>query len=423
MKAHEAISRGARLEGPDQALFTELVYGVTRMRRLIDKRLEPFCNKPLDQALPEIRTVLRLGLYQALFLTRVPGYALTSESVTLVGLLGAPHASGFVNAVLRTLMTAKEQEQLPGPHEASWSPAMRYSHPEWLVNRWAARLETPGPEAPRLEKLLECNNVPHPVYLQVAPEGRDSALEKLKTLGVDAQPVDWPNHTLLVRGPAALWESGHYDAGPWTVQDWTFQAMLDLVPAPLGARVWDVCAAPGGKCAGLSWRVGPEGRVIASDDSPERARILRGNVARLGLANVDVLERDAAQMPTAERFQTVWVDAPCTGTGTLSRRADLRWNVQAQDLARQSARQASLLEAAAGHVYPGGHLAYSTCSLEPEENQDVIKGFLKRRNDFEPVALTLPPFIRGVETSPEGLLFWPTKDRDGGFLALLCRKA
>jgi 16S rRNA (cytosine967-C5)-methyltransferase len=197
---------------------------------------------------------------------------------------------------------------------------------------------------------------------------------------------------------------------------------LDLVPAAEGARVWDVCAAPGGKTAGLAWRVGTAGQVTATDASADRIKMLRQTVARLGLNNVRILEMEADHFPAAERFQSIWVDAPCSGTGVLSRRADLRWRINASDVDRQAKRQFQILDAAAAHVYPDGFLAYSTCSLEPEENQDIVTRFQKAHPEFETVSLTLPPFIAEVESGTEGLLVWPSADRDGGFLALFHRK-
>jgi len=419
MKIQESMARGAKLEGPDQGLFTELVYGVTRMKRLLDKRLQAFCDRPLEETEPAVRTTLRLGLYQALFLTRVPGYALTFESVTLVDLLGAGFAKGFVNAVLRTALTAKDEGKFPAPEEETWPLGERYSYPDWLMERWSKNLT-----AERLVQVLEAGNHPHPLYLQVPPGSREEVLKRLEKMEVKAVPLDWPLHTLKVQGAmGTLWDPTPDEAGAWTAQDWTFQAMLDLVPAPEGARVWDVCAAPGGKCAGLSWRVGPTGQVTATDSSPERLLALFENVRRLNLANVRVLEMEADKLPTPERFQTVWLDAPCSGTGVLSRRADLRWHLQPGDPARHGKEQLQLLEAAAQHVYPGGTLAYSTCSLESEENWDVVKAFLGAHPEYSPVPLTLPESVTETETREDGLWFWPTKDRDGGFLALFRRKA
>ncbi len=418
MKIQEAIALGAKLEGPDQALYTELVYGVTRMRRLLDKRLALFCERPLEETEPEVRTVLRLGLYQSLFLTRIPEYALTSEAVNQVRLLGAPFAMGFVNAVLRRANDAKNKGALPGPEEAEWLLGERTSHPDWLVERWGQRM---SPE--RLAAVLDADNRPRPVYLQVPTERRDEAVERLDKAGVKVEKVDFPAHTLRVSGALGPMLDGEgLSEGPWVVQDWTFQLFLDLVPHPEGARVWDVCAAPGGKTAGMAWRVGPSGQVTATDASSERVKLLRSTMGRLGLSNVRVLEMEADRFPAAERFQSVWVDAPCSGTGVLSRRADLRWRLNPADLTRQSKRQYEILEAAAAHVYPGGFLAYSTCSLEMEENQEVAERFKKAHPEFEAVPLTLPPFVTEVEAGEHGLLVYPTADRDGGFLALLRRR-
>jgi 16S rRNA (cytosine967-C5)-methyltransferase len=200
------------------------------------------------------------------------------------------------------------------------------------------------------------------------------------------------------------------------------QAMLELVPATEGQKIWDVCAAPGGKTIGLAWKVGEKGQVIASDAAPERLRKLEENLRRLKLNQIRVHENNILKMPSSQKFNLVWVDAPCSGTGVLSRRADLRWKLKPEEIQTQAQRQVELLESTQGHVYANGYLVYSTCSLEPEENDGVIREFLKKHQDFEPFFPALPEGKWEIDRQDYGYMFWPALDHDGGYLSILQSK-
>jgi 16S rRNA (cytosine967-C5)-methyltransferase len=405
------------LKPEDQSLSRELIYGCTRQKRLLDYYLASFCSKPYQKLPFEIRIALRLGLYQLMFLDRIPAHAAVNESVGLVKKTPFPDLAGLVNALLRGAETKKDELAVKGNDDIQ-TLAIRYSHPDWMVHRWSARIP-----AEKLEALLKSNNLPHPVYLRMNPEHPEKILESLAGQNFKVEPLAWPPHTAQVMDKGiGLFESDSFHQGDWIVQDWVPQAMLELVPVEPGQKIWDVCAAPGGKTIGLAWRVGAKGQVMASDAAPERLRKLQENLKRIQMNQIRVNESPIEKLPPSQKFDLVWVDAPCSGTGVLSRRADLRWKLEQKEIAVQAKRQVELLRVAQGHVYAHGYLVYSTCSLEPEENDGVIAAFLAAHPEYEAYFPAVPVERHEIEKQEHGLMFWPQADHDGGYLALLRKK-
>jgi len=399
----------------DNALGREIVYGTTRMRLLLDHHLAAFCDRPLLKLSPSVRIALRMGLYQVLFLDRVPAHAAVHESVTLVK-RSDPKTTGFANAILRSLA---EKKPLPPPVASTEAGtlALGHSHPEWLVERWLARY---GPEDAR--SMLAADNAPHSLYMRVAPNLRAAVLEALGREGWRVEPIEWPVDAFILSGKGTgLFESESFLRGDWIVQDWAPQAMLELSPLKSGDRIWDVCAAPGGKSVGLSWKAGPAGDVLASDVSPSRVKILRENLRRVGVRNVRVHEGDVKRLPGADKFNVVWLDAPCTGTGVLSRRADLRWRLDPSDVTRHAAQQADLLMEVQRRVYPGGCLVYSTCSMEPEENERRIEAFQAAHPGFRVREVGIPDGYPEFRAASVGWVVLPTPRHDGGYFCVLER--
>ncbi len=346
----------------ERALAHSLLFGVLRQRRLLDALLARLRPGKLD---PSTRRVLRLGLYQILF-TRVPSHAAVHETVSL-----APSRSrGLVNAVLRR--AAAEDETLLALLP-SLPPALRWSLPDFLYDRWAARW--PPSE---LEELCRWNQEPAPVYLRRNPLHPASA----PTLAShpDLQPVPGQPDFFLVQSlPRAL-----LDQGICTVQDPAAAvACLLLAPQP-GQRVLDACAAPGGKTSHIAALMDNRGFLTATDHSPRRLAQLQSNLKRLHVvcAQTQLADWSAPVQPFAAEFDCILLDAPCSNTGVLRRRADLRWRLYPGVFAEMAALQLRLLSHTAALLRPGGALVYSTCSLEPEENEEVIAAFLASHPDF-----------------------------------------
>jgi 16S rRNA (cytosine967-C5)-methyltransferase len=357
----------APLDSRDRAWARELVYGTQRLRGRLDHLLSGLAKAGLDRLQPEVLDVLRLGAYQLLEMNAVPAYAAVSQSVELVRAAGAPRAAGLVNGILQGLRRSAGEASWPEDPVAflaTWG-----SHPRWLVERWIERWGAADARA-----LVEANNRRPELFLTPLGAGPDEAVASLAAAGIGAEPVPWAPGSLRVLPPATAAEA--LEALPAVIQDPAAALVVRYAEVPEGCTAVDLCAAPGGKALVLSERAG---RVVAADPSRLRLGRLRENVARLGRGDrVGIVVADGRRPPVS-RADAVLVDAPCTGTGTFRRHPDGRWRIGPGDLGALASLQDALLDAAAALVRPGGLLIYSTCSLEPEENDVRIEAFLATR--------------------------------------------
>ncbi len=385
----------AAVQPTDAALATELVFGALRWQRrldfLLDRQLRG--KSPLD---PEVRIALRLGAYQLLCLTRVPARAAVNESVDLAKAARKRSAAGLVNAVLRRLELAQSQADLASLLPPGLPLAERlgitHSHPTWLVQRWLARWDES-----RVTALLSADNSTPPLVGAFAyPERRETTLEAMRRAGVECEPAPWLLHAIAITS-GARHLTPFLRRGAFHLQDEASQMVAHLLGVHPGHRVLDLCAAPGGKTLALARAASPGPPLIAADLHLHRLRAMRRRLASAGVAGVRHLALDASQpLPFSSRFDRILVDAPCSGTGTLARNPEIRWRLQPRDLAALRARQAQLLARALERLAPGGRLVYSTCSLEPEENEEVLAAVLASRPGFRPVsgAAELGPALR-----------------------------
>jgi 16S rRNA (cytosine967-C5)-methyltransferase len=426
-----ALQRG-RLSPADRRLVTELVHGVCRARNTLDWALAAQLRRPLADLPSPIRNALRLGAYQLLYLDRIPAATACDESVKLARRYGHPGTAGLVNAVLRRLALAG-LPPLPGLEADPVSHlSLAYHHPPWLVRRWLARL---GRETTLA--LLAANNRPAVTSIRVNQLRADPGelRRELETQGATVQPGTLlPEGLLLVDHPP-IRSLKAFAEGRFQVQDESSMLAARVVNPRPGWLVIDACAAPGGKTTHLAELMGDSGQVVAIDRSSARLRLVREAADRLGLRSIRTVHgdaRDTARLVPGPA-DAVLVDAPCSGLGTLRRRSDLRWTRQAEDLAALTQLQCSLLVAAAAQVKPGGVLVYSTCSTEPEENEQIVNALLERTTDFrreDPLAV-LPDKARreliARRAEPAGepetdLQLWPhVHGTDGFFLARLRR--
>lgn len=400
----------ASLADPDRRLAHELAAGVLRQRSVLDQSLRPRVRRGWDSVPEPLQDILRLGAYQLTVLDRVPAHAAVETTVSLAREAGGTRAAGFVNAVLRRL--AREGEETTRePGDETTTLAARFSHPEWLVNRWLQRFGRS-----ETERLLQWNNTRPALVLQPARLAADTLADQLSARGIQADPAPY-GAGLVVWGERPEQLPG-YAEGHFIVQDPAQALVVWFADVPPGATVYDACAAPGGKTIALGrWGA----RIVAGDASRQRIERLRENLARSGSGREHAVVANALRPPLAA-VDVVLLDAPCLGTGTFGRHPDARWRVTAealQDLARQ---QRALLEAAARIVRPGGLLIYSTCSLEPEEDEMQVERFLARHPEFsrEP-ADAFPAAL----LSPKGdLMTLPQRDLiDGAYAARLRRAA
>jgi len=375
-----ALARLARRE--DAALATELVMGVLRWRRLLDFLAERFTKRPVDSLDLEVLIALRLGLYQLRFLTRVPASAAVNESVELTKRARKRSATGLVNAALRRAAGVPEvrgplEALLPADLSDAGRLGILHSHPTWLVERWLARFGAPGTQA-----LLEANNrAPRLTGAVLDPAKREEVAHSLAAGGFDPVQAVWLASAVILRAvPAGGIAVAHaIRDGSMLIQDEASQMIPFLLDVQPGHRVLDLCAAPGGKTARLAWQAGQgaEGTVLAGDVHAHRLREMRALLNRLGARGVHAVVLDATgTLPLSQTFDRILVDAPCSGTGTLARNPEIRWRLEPADIAALADKQRTILQQAIRQLAPGGRLVYSTCSLEAEENEQVVQAIL-----------------------------------------------
>jgi 16S rRNA (cytosine967-C5)-methyltransferase len=372
-----------QLAPSDRALVQEVTYGAVRWEATLD-----WLIARKTQARPQkaaLQILLRLGLYQLFWLERIPDHAAVNETVALARNLGFGAQSGFINAVLRGYLREREQTEQLLKELKVQQPALGYSHPEWLFVRWEKRW---GRD--QAMQLMDWNNQPPKTFarvntLRVTPE---TLLAAWKTEGVTCAPVhyQWVPEGLIyeLQSHPRLTDLPSFRNGSFYVQDpSTVLAVEELHPKSEDA-VLDLCAAPGGKTTYLAQLMNNRGQIVAQDLQPQRLNLIRENCARLGVTCAQVtLAPEAAAAAQIPQFDRVLLDAPCSNTGVMRRRVDLRWRIRPQEISRLQAAQFSLLQRAGLQVKPGGTLVYSTCSLEPEENREVIDRLLKEQPVFK----------------------------------------
>jgi 16S rRNA (cytosine967-C5)-methyltransferase len=386
-----ASSRGALQDDRDRSLAAEIIIGVQRWRATLDHLIGHFSKRPLERLDPEVLEILRLSAYQLLYLTRVPAAAVVDDAVRLTERVRKRSARGLVNAVLRAISRSRRALPLPPrPDDAADGGravdylAVTLSHPRWLARRW---LRQHGFEA--TERWLQFNNAQAPLMLRVnrlkgTPEdliGQLDAKGFASTRGRYAPDAIAVERGEILRGAAV-------DAGWVVVQDEASQLVALLAePAP-GTRVLDTCASPGGKTTAMSASMHGEGLLVACDVREQRMKLLRHFVSVTGARNVRLVQADVRQpLPFSRPFDTVLVDAPCSGLGTLRRDPDIKWRRREEDLPDLARAQLEMLQHASAVVAPGGRLVYATCSSETEENESVVEAFLKATPSFTRVDL------------------------------------
>jgi 16S rRNA (cytosine967-C5)-methyltransferase len=419
----------AALKVVDRNLATELVMGSLRRQGELDDRIERLSGKPMKYFEPEIATILRQGIYQIRFLTRVPKSAAVNESVELAKYARKRSAAGLVNAVLRKCQRPATEASAKGSLEAKAKPddedlaSASRSLPAWLRERWEGNF---GSEA---MKRLAWSSVQTPVTtLRVSsPDEREAIQQELREEGIASRAGEFSPLALVVESGSAQ-NSKAVRAGRAVIQDEASQLVALLVAPRAGGRVLDLCAAPGIKTGQLAMAQG-RGLLVACDVSARRLRtmmkLLPGNLpSELRLARVRL---DATRgLPFGCQFDRILVDAPCSGTGTLARNPEIKWRLRSEDLARLAGMQAQILRNALAPLAPGGRLVYATCSLEPEENEQVVELVLRGQQhvnllSFSELSHELPKFRPLFDT---GAFFRTRPDvhgMDGFFAAVMTR--
>ena len=412
----------------DRALCQELVYGIVRAQSALDWLINRKTGGRQQNA--RLQNILRLGLYQVFWLDRIPAHAAVHETVEVAKREGLGPKAGFVNAVLRGYLREFDATKKILTELKTANPAVGFSHPQWLIEKWEKRF---GQEPTR--QLLEWNNTPPKTFARPNTLKVDAGklLEKWRAEDVEYDFVrrDFlQNSSVVEHGAlrrvaprAAAQQSPGRDGAEYNAETAIFElkshpplaslesfregwfyiqdpstllASLELAPRA-GETVLDLCAAPGGKTTFIAQLMGNQGKIIAADVSEERLQLLKENCDRLGVTSVEPIQNSNLHSESS-KFDRILIDAPCSNTGVLRRRVDLRWRVSHEELLRLQQTQLELLKLAATKLKPGGLLIYSTCSLEPEENLNVIQSFLREHKQFKLEGeRELFPFVDNVD--------------------------
>jgi 16S rRNA (cytosine967-C5)-methyltransferase len=410
--------RNPELAGADKALLYEIVHGVIRWMGRLDWVLNGFYKGQFSKAIPNLKNGLRVALYQILFLDRVPDYAAVNEAVEFVKKLQGQKPADLTNAILRNIIRSKNAIRYPDPEEdLPGYLAAYYSHPSWLVKRYIARF---GRE--ETEKLLFANNEKPFLTLKinalkVKPDEFKSLLESVNLRFIPGKylPEFFKLQNLT---NITAWE--YFAKGYFYIQDESAGLACRLLDPKPGMRVLDLFAAPGGKSAYLAGLMQDKGEIVSIDKFESRLELLEKNMKRLEIKSVKPVAIDAMDFNDGE-FDRVLADVPCSGTGTLSKKPDIKWKKDLLDLKKMFDVQYKLLVKASTHVKAGGILVYSTCSIEPEENFEIVKKFLTDNPNFklisaeEEFAKTLVDENGCIQTLPH------IHQMDGAFAAKLMR--
>lgn len=364
----------------DRDLFQHLVLGTLTYRQKLDHILNAYLPKPIHKQKVPLRNLLRLSVYQLQFLDRVPAYAIVDEAVTLARKTQGASIAKLVNAILRGV--AENRKNITYPN-AQTHPidhlSITESHPHWMIQRWIKRY---GFE--NTQKLCQINNTTPTLTIRANPlKTTSSNLQSgLAQEGISSEAVAQHPHMLAILHPKNLFQTTAFQKGLFTVQGIGAASVIPLLDPQPHETILDVCSAPGGKTTAMAEHMQNTGHIIAVDLYPARLKTVRQNAQRLHITNIHTLAANATHLPFQNAFDRVLLDAPCSALGILSHHPDMRWLRQPKDIAFLSQQQNALLHHAAQHVKPNGTLVYSTCTIEPEENEHVIENFLKTHPQF-----------------------------------------
>lgn len=409
-----------KLSDQDRRFITELVYGTIKAQQTLDWMISFYINRPITTIAPIVLNILRMGMYQMFFLSKIPISAACNQAVELTKKYGHVGTVKFVNAVLRNAGRTPEKIVYPDKQKNLVKfLALTYFHPEWLVARWLKRL---GAEA--TESLCSINNVTPTLCLRTntLKNNREELLAILEGEGVVAEASEWTPEGIVCHSSPALSTLKSLSTGLFQIQDESSMLVAHVLAPQPGEFIIDTCAAPGGKTTHIAALMQNTGRIVATDIYDHKLLLIKQNAERLGISIIENQVLDATRIGTkfAGQADRVLVDAPCSGLGVLRRKADSRWRKEESMLQELPKLQREILHSAADCVKVGGVLVYSTCTTEPEENQAVVESFMQDRPEF--VLQKAGEFLPVSGHEVDMVQLWPHVDQvDGFFIARLTR--
>lgn len=406
------------LSREDTGLVTELVYGTISRMNTLDYVLSDFVSKGIAKLQPWVRNLLRLSLYQIMYLDRIPSHAAVNEAVNIAKKRGHQGISGMVNGVLRSVLRAGDLPVLRKDLSQEERISIQYSHPLWMVRRWITEYGVDTAES-----ICAANNEAPAVSVRVNTTmiSREALLNQMLDQGLQAAASEVSPFGIVVKGGGNLALTSWYRDGYLSVQDESSMLVAEAVAPSPGMRVLDCCAAPGGKTAHMGELMKDEGYIYANDLHSHKAKLISDQALRLGLECVVTGSADALHLEQSLQhgsFDRILLDAPCSGLGVIRRKPDLKWRKQPEDIESVASLQLELLQSVSKLLKPGGVLVYSTCTTEQAENGDVVAAFLKQNPDYTSVTFTSPLWERLQGTAlnrGEGIQLLPHHYGSDGF--------
>lgn len=418
------IRTSETLNDYDKSLLNEICHGVIRWMRRLDWFLNGFYRGNWEKCTPEIKNTLRVALYQILFLNKIPDFAAVNEAVEFVKKISTQKHADVVNGLLRTIIRTKSELVLPTREidEVKYLGIMQ-SHPNWMVKRWIQRF---GFE--EAEQLAESHNKRPILTLRIntLKTSRDEVLKKFDEKQIVYRTCKYIDYFVTLRLMSKIYLDEDFQNGLYTVQDESAGLPSILLAPNENDVILDMCAAPGGKSTHIAQLLGGKGAVYAVDKFDAKIKMIKQTAERLSVTNVEYIQDDALDFQSEKvkdiKFDKILLDAPCSGLGVLSKKPEIRWKRELQDIIVLSELQKKMLNAAPKYLKPGGVIVYSTCTTEQEENMDVVKDFLEKNPDF--MIDDASKYVNKELINSEGCIeTFPHKHGiDGAFAARLVRK-
>jgi len=376
---NQILNKNPKLDPRDRHLITEIVYGSIQHQRWIDFQLQPFLKQQLEKLEPWVKQLLRLSIYQFMYLDRVPERAVVHEAVEISKKLGHKGITGMVNGVLRNFLRQPRRElsTIKDPIEQI---AIKTSHPTWLVRRWVKQY---GLE--RVEQICLENNLPPKTSIRVnrLRISRTELIEKLESEGYSVEKSSISEDGIVILSGGNISQSELFKQGFFTIQDESSMLVIPLLDPKPGMKVLDVCAAPGGKTTHIAEYMNDEGVIVANDLHPHKEKLILEQKKRLGLNSIETKVGDARKLPfDKESFDRILLDAPCSGFGVIRRKPDIKWKKLEGDITQIAKVQFDLLTHIAPLLKKGGTLVYSTCTIDQEENEALVRKFVSEHPEY-----------------------------------------
>ncbi|HEY9059514.1 MAG TPA: 16S rRNA (cytosine(967)-C(5))-methyltransferase RsmB [Pseudobacteroides sp.] len=411
------------LKDVDRAFVTDLVYGTIKWKLTIDYIISNFSSTKLKKISPWILNVLRLGVYQILYMDRIPESAACNESVKLSKKYGHAASSGFVNGILRNIARKKNSISYPDKQkDPVLYLSVKYSHPDWLVNEWINNFGVEFTES----LLISNNEVPDfTIRVNTLKTTKEELISNFRESGLEASEGRAVDEALVLKNPGSFLKLDVYKAGHFQVQDESSMLPSKILDPKPGELVIDVCSAPGGKTTHMAQLMNNKGSIIARDIHEHKISLINEASERLGISIIKAQVYDALMVDESlvEKADRVLVDAPCTGYGIIRKKPDIKWSRTMSDLKEITELQLKILSAASKYVKPGGFIVYSTCTIGKEENRDLVERFLTNNKEFDFCGFNelLPEVLR--EYSGNGYIeIYPNINKIDGFFIAKMRK-